>query len=46
MMAAPRGLDMMASGRSEFADSFADPGDFLAPPNDEEQFFDWGNGEI
>ncbi|KAH7188616.1 uncharacterized protein B0J16DRAFT_97879 [Fusarium flagelliforme] len=44
---APRGLDMMASGRSDFDSSFgADRNDYLAPPADEEHFFDWGDGEI
>lgn len=44
---APHGLDMMASGRSDFDSSFgADRNDYLAPPADEEHFFDWGDGEI
>ncbi|RGP73776.1 hypothetical protein FLONG3_6197 [Fusarium longipes] len=43
-MATPRGLDVMASGRSGFAGSFTDPDDFLMPTPDEG--FDWGDGEI
>ncbi|KAL4726056.1 hypothetical protein ACLX1H_006732 [Fusarium chlamydosporum] len=46
IMTAPRGLDMMASGRSDYTNSFTDNDSFLVPPHDDDHFFDWGTGEI
>ncbi|KAM0235783.1 hypothetical protein ACHAPO_005568 [Fusarium lateritium] len=43
---APRDLGIMASGRSEFSGAFTNDDDVLAPPIDDEHYFDWGNGEI